>query len=133
MLLVRRQISAHSTSQYSKHLIAWTFNCIFLKKYIYIYMNLERNRRELGINNGNSSTPAIVYLTGWRYAAVGIPIVMSMFLASLDLVRVFIFTSYMSKTEWAIDESLRSSNEGSILEVRSNIVFVTQPLPDSNS
>ncbi|KAK6607665.1 major facilitator superfamily transporter [Botrytis cinerea] len=48
-------------------------------------MTLERNQPELGINNCSSSTPAIVYLTGWRYAAVGIAIVMSMFLASLDL------------------------------------------------
>ncbi|KAH6663125.1 major facilitator superfamily transporter [Halenospora varia] len=31
------------------------------------------------------STPEIEYLTGWRYTAVGIAIVLSMFLASLDL------------------------------------------------
>ncbi|KAM0317745.1 hypothetical protein ACHAO8_002298 [Botrytis cinerea] len=48
-------------------------------------MTLERNQPELGINNCSSSTPAVVYLTGWRYAAVGIAIVMSMFLAPLDL------------------------------------------------
>ncbi|KAF5873059.1 putative mfs gliotoxin efflux transporter protein [Botrytis fragariae] len=48
-------------------------------------MTLERNQPELGIDNGTIGTPAIVYLTGWRYAAVGIAIVLSMFLASLDL------------------------------------------------
>ncbi|KAF7933517.1 uncharacterized protein EAE98_003226 [Botrytis deweyae] len=51
-------------------------------------MTLERNQPELGINNGTAGTAgtaAIVYLTGWRYAAVGIAIVLSMFLASLDL------------------------------------------------
>ncbi|KAF7954501.1 hypothetical protein EAE96_005622 [Botrytis aclada] len=47
-------------------------------------MTLERNQLELGID-GTIGTPAIVYLTGWRYAAVGIAIVLSMFLASLDL------------------------------------------------
>ncbi|TGO39393.1 hypothetical protein BHYA_0055g00490 [Botrytis hyacinthi] len=48
-------------------------------------MSLERDQPELGISNGTIGTVAIVYLTGWRYAAVGIAIVLSMFLASLDL------------------------------------------------
>ncbi|KAF7898520.1 hypothetical protein EAF00_004966 [Botryotinia globosa] len=45
----------------------------------------ERNQPESGINNGITGTAAIVYPTGWRYAAVGIVTVLSMFLASLDL------------------------------------------------
>ncbi|KAK8906470.1 hypothetical protein QC760_005060 [Botrytis cinerea] len=62
-------------------------------------MTLERNQPELGINNCSSSTPAIVYLTGWRYAAVGIAIVMSMFLASLDLIQIAEYLTIPNITE----------------------------------
>ncbi|KAF7952366.1 uncharacterized protein EAE97_001863 [Botrytis byssoidea] len=48
-------------------------------------MTSERNQPELGINNGTTGNAAIVYLIGCRDAAVGIAIVLSIFLASLDL------------------------------------------------
>ncbi|KAF4615571.1 hypothetical protein G7Y89_g15301 [Cudoniella acicularis] len=51
------------------------------------------------------STPEIEYLTGWRFVAVGIAIVLSMFLASLDLVKEtyffrFDFDSNLNDVGW---------------------------------